>query len=158
MHDSHDKLSSRSHSVVCLGFCDTDLGSDMLNCSSDSVAEIPWLARRRGKWVRIQVVLNKMTQWVKSNERCAIFNFLLKLGHDYRSRGGRASVVDMLTLRYWNGWSSSAPVAALMFDTGNSKGKPRNSVERRCSDEHSVSFNHLSPSRVVPLVLSCFEK
>lgn len=121
---NHRRAAKR---VARHGLCDTNLGSAMLNCSSGSAARIPCLAGAGPSEAAFRVVLNKMTQSVKSSERCAIFNFSLQLGHDLAA----PPRADVLTLHY----AASRPqfqlqLRRLVARLWNSMGEPRNSVQR----------------------------
>lgn len=119
---NHRRAAKR---VARLGLCDTNLGSAMLNCSSDSAARIPLSSAGPGpSEAASRVVRNVMTQWVKSGERCAIFQ-LFPSNWDTTC----PTCSHCITLHRA---AISAPVAARLpsLDSGTSEGKPRNSVQR----------------------------
>lgn len=129
---NHRRAAKR---VACHGLCDTNLGSAMLNCSSGSAARIPCLAGAGPSEAAFRVVLNKMTQSVKSSERCAIFNFSLQLGHDLAA----PPRADVLTLHYAasrRNFSSSC--GASWLDSGTLWGNQEIQFSAFRSDENGV--------------------
>lgn len=131
---NHRRAAKR---VARLGLCDTNLGSAMLNCFSDSPLHGSLaLAGPGPSEAASRVVRNIMTQWVKSSERCAIFNFFLQLGHDLA--GPRRP--DVLTLHYTasrRNFSSSCGASSL--GSGTPKGNQEIQFSAFGSDQNGVA-------------------